>query len=131
MTRTLKFPSSLPPPTSFEKVGEYLESATGYKSSIRYPVETFQEFLERYGHNFQPGGVFIHTESPLPVGAFLQMEITLKNGGFILKAEGQVAWARRPEGSDQNLPPGMGVKFLEIQGESQSVLDAIIAGSKK
>jgi hypothetical protein len=59
------------------------------------------------------------------------MEILLNGGDFILKGEGQVAWVRKPEGANENLPAGMGIKFLDLEPESQLVLNSIISRRKK
>jgi len=117
-------------PDSLAKVGEYLDNMQTFTTIIRYGVRSLDEFIHFYGHHFQPGGFFIKTPTPFPVGSILEMELRLKNEDLVLKGEGQVAWRREVKGSSTELPPGMGIRFLRLEPESRQVLKKILAEKK-
>jgi uncharacterized protein (TIGR02266 family) len=64
------------------------------------------------------GGVFVATYQPLPLGAVVDLEMTLPDGGEPVPASGVVRWTRpHLEGSDG--VAGVGVKFVELSAEAK------------
>lgn len=63
--------------------------------------------------NIGQGGAFIKTYSPLPVGENLKVRWRSMVSGeeFVLPAE--VVW-KREYSTNPDMPPGMGVKFINI-----------------
>lgn len=67
-----------------------------------------------YTTNISLTGMFIGTNSPLPPGTRLRVEVLEGNRGFMV--EGVVAHARRVRGEMMRLSqPGMGVRFLSVE----------------
>jgi hypothetical protein len=67
-----------------------------------------------YTTNISLTGMFIGTNSPLPPGTRLRVEVLEGNRGFMV--EGVVAHARKVRGEMVRLSqPGMGVRFLSVE----------------
>jgi hypothetical protein len=67
-----------------------------------------------YTTNISLTGMFIGTNSPLPPGTRLRVEVLEGNRGFMV--EGVVAHARKVRGEMMRLSqPGMGVRFLSVE----------------
>jgi len=85
------------------------------------------EFVELVGGDVSRGGIFVKTKKPLEPGALLKFEFQLQTGEPMIYGVGRVAWRRTEEGSKPNLPAGMGIKFIKLNGLSRSVIDRIEA----
>lgn len=86
------------------------------------------------GHNFYVGfvenlsvaGVFIATHLLRDVGNTLELCIHLPDSETVIQAMGEVRWVR--EYSEQsNIPPGMGVRFLQLTPDCQRQVDEFLA----
>ena len=83
------------------------------------------EFVELVGGDVSRGGIFVKTKKPLEPGALLKFEFQLQTGEPMIYGVGRVSWRRTEEGSRPNLPAGMGIKFIKLNGLSRSVIDRI------
>jgi type IV pilus assembly protein PilZ len=71
-------------------------------------------FLFSYITNISAMGIFVYSEKPLPVGS----EITLKfapPGETPLELRGEVTWVNPFREGGENLNPGMGVRFVDLE----------------
>jgi|SRR5580692_3446118 uncharacterized protein (TIGR02266 family) len=87
------------------------EGATGQKQQADVP-------------NLGPGGVFLQTESPVPAGKRLSLEIHVIGQPAPWSALGRVAWARWLAGDDG--PAGMGVKLIDVEDEVSAAIEALV-----
>lgn len=60
------------------------------------------------------GGLFVATDEPLPVETELLLSFLLPDG-YRVTAEAIVAWVRIPRYRPDELPSGMGIKFVELK----------------
>jgi len=62
------------------------------------------------------GGVFVTSNNPLHPGERIDLKILLSDGEKELEVAGQVAWSssRKRQTPMGELPPGMGIKFLDL-----------------
>ena len=85
------------------------------------------------GHHFESraggiggGGLFIESQSALPVGTKLVMEFSLpESPNEWLPAKGVVAWVC-PKADQYTFSPGMGVRFTEIDPEVRKQVLALV-----
>jgi uncharacterized protein (TIGR02266 family) len=85
---------------------------------VRYNTPEGQRFESRAG-GIGGGGLFIESQSPLPVGTKLAMEFSLpENPTEWLPAKGIVAWVC-PKADQYTFSPGMGVQFSEVTQETR------------
>jgi uncharacterized protein (TIGR02266 family) len=83
---------------------------------VRYNTPEGQRFESRAG-GIGGGGLFIESQSPLPVGTKLAMEFSLpEKPTEWLPAKGIVAWVC-PKADQYTFSPGMGVRFTEVTPE--------------
>jgi uncharacterized protein (TIGR02266 family) len=69
-------------------------------------------FTGRMG-DLSRGGLFVATDDPLPVETELLLSFLLPDG-YRVTAEAVVAWIRIPRYRPDELPSGMGIKFVEL-----------------
>ena len=94
---------------------------------IRLKYPDLDTFIEKYAANISQGGMFIQSRAPQPVGTTLRFEVLLADGSRLLKGEGKVIWVREYDAAQPTKVHGMGVKFLELDDESQSVVSLVLA----
>lgn len=88
---------------------------------VRYNSPEGPQFESRAG-GIGGGGLFIESQTPLPVGTRLAMEFSLaERSEEWMPARGTVAWVC-PKADQYTFSPGMGVRFTEI---AQDVRDRI------
>jgi uncharacterized protein (TIGR02266 family) len=83
---------------------------------VKFKTPEGQQFESRAG-GIGGGGLFIESQSPLPVGTKLSLEFSLpERGNEWLAAKGVVAWVC-PKADQYTFSPGMGVRFTDIAAD--------------
>ncbi len=107
------------------------EDGTERRSWPRYDVTWAvdctdgETFLYASISNISALGIFIATRTPPPVGSTVSLRFTAPvEGDFELR--GEVAWINpvRPDGD--NLNPGFGVRFIELEPEMRERLVSLV-----
>src|SRR6185295_14803915 len=81
-------------------------------------------FAEEFATNLSPGGMFIRSRTPQPVGTLVKFEVQIAGGVRVLRGTAVVRWVRdanNPEG-----PPGMGLQFQELDPLTQALIDRML-----
>lgn len=101
------------------------------RSCRRTPVEVGCWLVEMdgasclYTFDISENGVSVITEDPLPVGQVVRLQFFTPRSARAVTLEAQVVWSRlEPEG-------GMGLKFINLDGERRGVLRSFMAELKK
>lgn len=85
---------------------------------IRYDAERLQtETLD-----LSPGGVFLRTPDPIPIGTKLDLHIDLGDGGAVIRSVGRVAW-----NCYSGPKKGVGAELTSLDDEAQARLEAYVA----
>ncbi|HET6344637.1 MAG TPA: Hsp70 family protein, partial [Myxococcota bacterium] len=100
--------------------------APGQPVPARVRFANANELVAKFLENPDLGGIVIPTHVPVPTGTKLDLTIDL-GGGKGIKAVGQVAWFRAPEGSS---PGGLGVRFVEMAQAHRDWLAQAVASAK-
>lgn len=82
--------------------------------SLAVEYEKLSTFLVDYTLNISKGGMFLKTDTPLPVGTQLRFAVQVPHLDDPLQLRGRVTWIRNsaePE-ADAARPPGMGIELL-------------------
>jgi len=83
-------------------------------------------FYGGFAENLSVGGVFVATHLTRPVGEVIELSIHIPAHDLLVKGTGEVRWIREFNDSS-DVPPGMGIKFLELAEGSQDAIDTFLA----
>jgi len=92
---------------------------------VETPVRFAREGAEAWGtaRNLSRGGIFVEAERAYPPKTEIQLEFPLPGRSAVLAPTASVVWLRLPIGGDG---PGMGLRFLELDGESAHSLENFV-----
>jgi uncharacterized protein (TIGR02266 family) len=85
-------------------------------------------FAEEFATNLSPGGMFIRTRSPQPVGTLVKFEVQIAGGVRVLRGTAVVRWVRDANSTEG--PPGMGLQFHELDPLTQVLIDRMLQLNK-
>ncbi len=106
----------------FLRVSDRLEPRVLARLEVRH-VEGRGELLRDYSLNLSSGGLFLATNSPLPVDTRLTLAFQLPDSQLPITCPGCVAWVNLPgEWFNPLLPTGMGLQFLDLSTDELSAL---------
>ncbi|WP_404368717.1 TIGR02266 family protein [Corallococcus coralloides] len=91
---------------------------------VKLKHETVGSFTEEFATNISPGGMFIRSRTPQPVGTPVRFEVQIANGVRVLQGTASVRWVR--DVNDPAGPPGMGLQFQELDTASRALVDLML-----
>jgi molecular chaperone DnaK len=95
---------------------------------VRLSFGSVDDFIERYAVNVSRGGVFVRTRETVPRGTAVNLDLQLTDGADVIRGKGVVAWTTGPSApGEPDQGPGMGIKFTELDTESQALVELIVA----
>ena len=92
--------------------------------SVQVEFRTASSFLVAYSVNLSRGGLFIETESEVPTGVLLSLDLLVPGAGH-LNLVGLVAWRRGHDSPDG--PPGIGIEFQDVAPQLGSAIDRLVS----
>lgn len=95
-------------------------------TKVELVFEDAVQFYEALSLSFSKGGIFIKTESLLPIDSLLTLQVRLKAESVDITVSGKVIWVNPRE--SQGRPVGLGVKFYKLSSIQRQVLDDFMAG---
>jgi len=96
-------------------------------ANIKISFKKARDFFRAYTANIGSGGLFVRTTKNLPEGSLLNLEFNLPNSNQVIHTKGKVAWARSKEISSEEMPPGMGIEFVDMKPDNKKLLNNYIA----
>ncbi len=89
-----------------------------YDVKLQVDASSEDTFLFSYISNISEVGIFLSSHEPMPIGTRLK----LRFGGVdqdddIFELEGEVVWVNPFREAGENLNPGMGVRFVDLDDE--------------
>lgn len=97
---------------------------------VRYKSATVDEFIENHSRDVSRGGMFIKTRSPFPAGTLLKFEVRIAEDQRLMGGVGRVVWRRETEQAEEELPPGMGIKFVKVAEGAGELIDQLVAARR-
>ncbi|MCP3100600.1 TIGR02266 family protein [Myxococcus sp. K15C18031901] len=91
---------------------------------VKLKHESVGSFAEEFATNLSPGGMFIRSRTPQPVGTPVKFEVQIAGGLRVLRGTAEVRWVR--DVGDPAGPPGMGLQFQELDEPSRSLVDMML-----
>jgi type IV pilus assembly protein PilZ len=124
---TLQFLKNLFGKVSQEYLGERRRQAR-IPIAFKVTYSTSKFSAEGYTFDLSLGGLFIKTDEPLKEGETIDLRISFPNKETELEILGEVAWINREElvTPERKIPPGMGVRFLNLSKEHITTLINIL-----
>jgi uncharacterized protein (TIGR02266 family) len=81
-----------------------------------------RQYFFGYAKNLSKTGAFVHTLTPKNVGEEFNIEFAIPRTDIFVKCQARVVW-KREFGSNDKLPPGMGIEFMDIDPEIADKVD--------
>ncbi len=91
---------------------------------VQYRFDTFEDFLAEYSVDLSSGGMFVRTTTPREEGSFIYLQFALRDGLRLIEGLGKVVRVNPP--GDPDRVPGMGIEFVNLDPDSQALIDEII-----
>ncbi len=93
---------------------------------LEVSYRTAGSFLVSFSLNLSRGGVFVETDSPLPVGTELTLRLQIPGSGEVMdEVEARVVWVRDGENAEGR--PGMGLVFEGLSEKTGMVIDKLVS----
>jgi len=97
------------------------------RAKVKWPVtiETEEGTIERVTYNISPEGAFISGLSPLELHEVVDMTISGPDHPIGVKA--RVLWTSSQVPPKEDMPRGVGVKFIKISDEHREIISSLIS----
>jgi len=89
---------------------------------VRVDYQTVDEFFSEFARNINEGGLFVESETPHPLGTRVDLQFQLPGSDEPAQVVGTVV--RTSDGSSE--PPGMGIEFDELDGQTRQRVDQLV-----
>ncbi len=94
----------------------------GERLTINKEFESFDAFIQEYVTNISRTGVFIKSQTPLPIGTQVNLRFTVIMDDIeTIEGMGEVVRVEKD-------PPGMGVVFRQLSAYSKTLLEKLLVG---
>lgn len=91
--------------------------------AVAIEFRTASSFLVAYSVNLSRGGLFIETDTDIPSGSPVTVDLHIPGAGAV-SLNGVVAWRRGPESTEG--APGLGVEFSDVTPLLGSLIDKLV-----
>src|ERR1700739_3006726 len=96
------------------------EKRSGERVTINKEFESFDAFIQEYVTNISRTGVFIKSQTPLPIGTRVNLRFTeIMDDIETIEGVGEVVRVEKD-------PPGMGVVFRELAAYSKDLIEKLL-----
>lgn len=92
---------------------------------VEVSMHTQHNFYTGLTENLSEGGLFVATYENIPIGTSISVTVRLPNQNAI-KAEGTVRWVREHSDFTEDVSPGIGVQFTDLQPDDRRVIESFI-----
>lgn len=97
----------------------------GVSLIARYGVVTGTTLFEGVGADLSVTGMFIGTRRPLGVGMRVRIDCEPYDRDGRIRGTAEVIWTRK-SADGPNRPAGMGLQFVELEGDSRTLIDEML-----
>lgn len=105
--------------------GPELRRFDRYRVELQVSMGSDHNFYAGFVENMSEGGLFIATHSKKNVGEHVDFTVHLPGFDEPVSGVGEVRWVR-VFSETSNVPPGIGVRFLRLNGNSLATIDAFL-----
>ena len=97
------------------------------REKVQLKVKNVNDFITEYADNISLGGMFIKTSKPLPTGTQFDLEFTIGAEDKKIVGVGEVVWTKEFTSKEDDRESGMGIKFVDLKGNSKTVIKELIS----
>jgi type IV pilus assembly protein PilZ len=97
-----------------------------YQVSIPVDCSTLHMFISNHVNNISRGGLFLASDTPLPLNAEVSLVLRLPTAGTSIHATGRVAWNYDVRKGTSRIVPGSGIRFVEMGPADRATLEAYL-----
>lgn len=105
--------------------GPDLRKFDRYRVELEVSVGSEHNFYAGFVENMSHGGLFIATHTKKNVGERVDFTVHLPGFAEPVSGVGEVRWVR-VFSETSNVPPGIGVRFLELRDNSLATIEAFL-----
>jgi type IV pilus assembly protein PilZ len=109
------------------KDGRERRRARRFDVKLHADVSTDDAFLFAYVSNISELGIFLASDKPRPIGTVLKLRFRPIESAESFEVEGEVVWINPVRANaEENVNPGMGVKFINLDDETRERILGLI-----
>jgi uncharacterized protein (TIGR02266 family) len=101
-----------------------------FEHMVELSVHSEHNFYTGFTQNISSGGLFLATNLIRPIGSIIEFDLKLGSGRGQLPLKGEVRWVREPSEFTRDVPPGMGLKFIDLDPRVAAKMDQFITGKR-
>jgi uncharacterized protein (TIGR02266 family) len=98
-----------------------------YEVSIPVDCSTRHVFVSNHVCNISKGGLFIRSDSPLPLNADVSLVLHLPGTDQCIRATGRVIWNFDMQKGTTHIVPGSGIRFVGMPPSDRAILESYLA----
>ena len=98
-----------------------------YEVSIPVDCSTRHFFVSNHVCNISKGGLFIRSDSPLPLDAEVSLVLRLPGTDQCIRATGRVIWNFDMQKGTTRIVPGSGIRFVGMPPSDRAILESYLA----
>jgi uncharacterized protein (TIGR02266 family) len=98
-----------------------------YEVSIPVDCSTRQFFFSNHVCNISKGGLFLRSDTPLPLNAEVSLVLRLPGADRQIFATGRVIWNYDIEKGTSHIIPGSGIRFVGMSASDRAALESYLA----
>jgi type IV pilus assembly protein PilZ len=99
-----------------------------YQASFPVECSTPQFYFSNNVCNISRGGLFLQSDTPLPLNAEVSLVLHLPETGRNIFATGRVMWSSDIEKESLRVVPGSGIRFVGMTASDRAALESYLAG---
>ncbi len=96
-------------------------------TDVELSFDDFQSFKIQYAENISVGGMYLRTSELVPANSTLRFRLRIKDIDKEIVGKAIVVWTKEFIGAEGQRGAGMGLKFFELEGESERFIRDFVA----
>ena len=98
-----------------------------YEVSIPVDCSTRHVFVSNQVCNISRGGIFIRSDTPLPLNTEVSLVLRLPGTDRCIRATGLVVWNYDMQKGTSHIVPGSGIRFIGLPPAERATLESYLA----
>jgi type IV pilus assembly protein PilZ len=94
---------------------------------VRVDYQSIDELFSEFARNINEGGLFVETDSPLPVDSKVSIQFKIPGSELPVSGSGRVVRVCEVNGPG---PPGMGIEFDALDHDSRERINDLVRGMR-